>query len=415
MIFSRVKIKTGLKRIINVVGLLPLVRQLRKLITPLSSQERERYQLFLRFKQQYGKVLRYDLVIDHEQQNKVLVCGGGFYGNPAELCLIKTLELAGYIPILLIPKSASLDLQYFNLTGSNILFLESFTGFPDITEAEAIINRYQSVQGLMTFIYEDARVGLFAVSTTLRILRLGSIDLCASQQRQMLTKQLASAMDYARAAQTIVRAVRPQLVLFIDGVYTPEGEIVDVCLANGLNAISWNTAHKSNALMLKRYNSGNREHDRASLSQKSWQLIRDMPWTDKHRDQLQREIYDCYSKGDWFSDAGTQFNKRLLDAPTINRELGLDPTKKIAFIFPHMLWDASWSRSIDLFSDYEEWLVETIRAACENCRVNWVIKIHPAHVGKAVLEGFHGDPAEVIALEEAYWQIATTHFLYSSR
>ena len=36
----------------------------------------------------------------------------------------------------------------------------------------------------------------------------------------------------------------------------------------------------------------------------------------------------------------------------------------------------------DLFDDQEEWFVETVRAACENDRVNWIIKLHPANVWK---------------------------------
>jgi hypothetical protein len=89
-----------------------------------------------------------------------------------------------------------------------------------------------------------------------------------------------------------------------------------------------------------------------------------------------------------------------LDATTVNRELGLDPTKKTAFIFPHILWDASLNRGVDLFRDYEEWLIETVRTACANDRVNWVVKIHPAHIGKAVKEGFDGEPAEVLVLQK---------------
>jgi hypothetical protein len=64
------------------------------------------------------------------------------------------------------------------------------------------------------------------------------------------------------------------------------------------------------------------------------------------------------------------------------------------------LWDASFSQGIDLFQDYEEWLVKTVRAACGNDQVNWVIRIHPANVGKAIQSGFHGEPAEVIALRQ---------------
>jgi hypothetical protein len=53
-----------------------------------------------------------------------------------------------------------------------------------------------------------------------------------------------------------------------------------------------------------------------------------------------------------------------------------------------------------LFSNYEEWFVETVRAACSNPEVNWIIKIHPAHVAKSAMERYQGEPAELIAVRE---------------
>jgi hypothetical protein len=41
-----------------------------------------------------------------------------------------------------------------------------------------------------------------------------------------------------------------------------------------------------------------------------------------------------------------------------------------------------------------------VRAACANDKVNWVIKIHPAHIGKSVVEGFDGEAAEVGVLRK---------------
>jgi hypothetical protein len=69
-----------------------------------------------------------------------------------------------------------------------------------------------------------------------------------------------------------------------------------------------------------------------------------------------------------------------LDLDAVRKRLRLDPAKKTAFIFPHISWDASFGRGQDLFESYEEWFVETVRAACANDKLQWVIKIHPAHV-----------------------------------
>ena len=41
----------------------------------------------------------------------------------------------------------------------------------------------------------------------------------------------------------------------------------------------------------------------------------------------------------------------------------------------------------DLFGSYEEWFVETMKIACANPHVNWIVKIHPANIVKNVRDG----------------------------
>jgi hypothetical protein len=54
----------------------------------------------------------------------------------------------------------------------------------------------------------------------------------------------------------------------------------------------------------------------------------------------------------------------------------------------------------DLFADQEEWFVETLRAACRNDRVNWVVKLHPANVWKLRRDGYEGELDEYVAIRE---------------
>jgi hypothetical protein len=79
--------------------------------------------------------------------------------------------------------------------------------------------------------------------------------------------------------------------------------------------------------------------------------------------------------------------------------MGLRSDRKIAVIFPHILWDGSFFFGEDLFENYTEWLVETIKAACANDRVQWVVKLHPSHTVKDKRDGYSGKPAELAALE----------------
>ena len=191
-------------------------------------------------------------------------------------------------------------------------------------------------------------------------------------------------MASAAAVERLVRELRPSLVLTEDTAYTPRGEILDMCGQVGIPVIRWYTAHKASALMLKRYTSANRDHDINSLSDASWRLAREMDWSADRSEKLKRELSIGYARKDWYNEDGAQFNKRLLDIDAVRNRLGLDPLRKTAIIFPHVAWDASFGRGEDLFASYDEWLIETVQAACANEELQWVVRIHPGHAGKRV-------------------------------
>lgn len=95
----------------------------------------------------------------------------------------------------------------------------------------------------------------------------------------------------------------------------------------------------------------------------------------------------------------------------MKQRLGLDPGKKTAIVFPHIFWDGTFFYGTDLFGSYEEWFVETVRAACANEQVNWVIKVHPANIVKNVREGFQGEPSEVVAIRKHIGQLPAQLFI----
>jgi hypothetical protein len=229
---------------------------------------------------------------------------------------------------------------------------------------------------------------------------VGHLDVSSPAARKSLTDNVALGMIRASASRRLLAAVRPRLVMFLDNRYSGQAELWDRCIADGIDVITWFEAHRGNTLMLKRYTRANRDQHHASLSGDSWQLARDMDWTPDHRLALEREMDANYLTGDWYCRGGTQFNKRIAQPAQLRERLGLDPDKKTAVIFPHIVWDATLFWGIDLFANYQEWLIETVRAACRNPAVNWVIKIHPANVVKSAWEAYEGEAAEVVAIRE---------------
>ena len=84
------------------------------------------------------------------------------------------------------------------------------------------------------------------------------------------------------------------------------------------------------------------------------------------------------------------------------KKLGLSSDRKVAVIFPHILWDGSFFWGEDLFDDYTHWLVETIRAASANTRLQWVVKLHPSHMVKAKQGNNADKPAELKVIEQVF-------------
>lgn len=374
-----------------------LRRALRLLVDPAEREaHRARAEAFEAFERAYGRPLSAPLA-DAGSRRRALVVSVGAQATEAELGLIKGLELAGYEPIVLSADEPWLG-RYYGVAGvKRILNWEDFLGsrvsgadMPDPERGE----------GLVGWTYHGIRVGRCAASSALRALRIGALDQRVPRVREELRRQLEFALSAAEAARRIVDRVQPDLAMFVDRGYSPQGELFDECLQRGVDVLTWNAAHRSNAIMLKRYTLGNRDEHPASLSSPSWELLRRLDWTPARRERLHDEMYDTYRSGDWYSETGTQFGKLMVDAEQLRRRLGIDPGRRTAVIFPHILWDGTFFWGTDLFASYEEWFVETVRAASANPRLNWLIKVHPANLVKNRRDRVSGEPAEVTVLRE---------------
>jgi hypothetical protein len=363
---------------------------------------------FRQLKRQHGDVLGERLNNHHCRQRVALVCCPGFPEVEIELGLIKGLQLANFVPVVITGtgREGRLLAKYYKLEGVDEIHPWSdFVGETDSTVAEAVVSGCKSLRELLEFEYAGIRVGRFAISTALRMTYRGSLDFELPQDRELLVGAVAQSIVAVRAAQKILQHLRPDLAMFVDTVYSPQGELFESCLQNNIETVEWKQAHKSNALRFKRYSLSNMGEHPLTLSEESWRFVRDMEWTENHSKELDRELYSTYASGDWMSVVGTQFEKSMIDAARLRERLDLDPSKKTAFIFPHILWDATFFWGKCLFGDYEEWLVETVRAACANDRVNWVIKIHPGN--QRIREGgsLKCESAETVSLRKYFGKL----------
>ena len=78
-------------------------------------------------------------------------------------------------------------------------------------------------------------------------------------------------------------------------------EISDVVINQGTNTIQFVHAHRSDALVLKRYTPETRHFHPFSLSEDSWKAVQSLKWNDKYEQGLKGDLQGRYEQGTWFS------------------------------------------------------------------------------------------------------------------
>ncbi len=306
-----------------------------------------------------------------------------------EAFLAKALEAKGFTPVFLTPRNGRFSERYLRALGIRAFcHIEDFaTGVANAeidVFVEAVMSEKLSVQNLKSLQFRGSEVGVHALSTLSRAFQQGRISLDDPAVRDVLSVKLRQAMQTVVAAEQLLTAVEPSIVSFLEKGYT-NGPLYDVALARNLNVIQYVHAgtHWRDALMLKRYSADTRRMHPASVSQETWRVVRELEWTPEREASLRAEFEIRYGEGERHPDAGLQEGKQRKTADAVREQLGLAAGRKTAVVFSHVLWDANLFYGDDLFDEMETWLVETVRAACANDAVDWIIKVHPANMIKA--------------------------------
>ncbi len=306
-----------------------------------------------------------------------------------EAILAKALQLDGYRPLMLTMPGSRWAERYFRAFGlEEYLHPAEFLSPGATAEADRETRRFLegpvTIQSLKELEFRGSRVGIQTLSSLSRRFYAGRIRLDDPGVRGALEEVLVHSMRSVIAAERLHERIRPELVLFIEKGYAGYGSIYDVALREGANVVNFLAAgmHWRNSLILKRYTEETRRVHPTSLAPDSWQRVRELSWTEAHERVLRNEFEVRYASGQKHPDAGLQEGKRLLSQDEVGSRLGLDPGRKTVVVFSHILWDANLFFGEDLFEDQETWLVETVKAACENPDVNWVVKLHPANLAK---------------------------------
>jgi hypothetical protein len=319
--------------------------------------------------------------------------------------LLLALRIRGVQPVVLTYRAARWPIRTFRVFGiCDFLFfdedLKAVATSDDDRLFDKLFSGKPTFKQLLDFAVEDSETGAHALSTVVRKLRTGGGELGDERTRKIIRSAFLESLRASRAAKKLFARERFDHVLFHEKGYSPFGEIFDQSLKQGFDSAQYYFGQLPNSIVLKRYTVANRREHPFSLSKKTWDAIRKAPWSAAEENAFRVDLRRSYEEGTWFGRKFLLKDKKLKTPEEVKAQLHLDPAKKTAVIYSHILWDATFFYGKNLFDDYEQWLVETVKVACKNIAVNWIIKLHPDYVWKMKDMPPGTDPRDVTALRD---------------
>ena len=285
------------------------------------------------------------------------------------------------------------------------LYFDQLPAEPE--EAEVLAAEFadvaqQDLDGFLDLEHDGFRVGKNLMSTVVRQLRLGSLSPQDPDQMAVLRQR---ALETATSVLRVKKLPIFDVGIFNERGYSPASEIFDQLVTSGKAAVQWVSSPLNDSIVMKRYRLSNRSQHPLALSKESWSKIESSSKRVSTKQGVVDRLVSIYREKLAYNRQELQLGKVEIGRDEIVAELGLDPAKKTAVIFSHILYDATFFYGESLFSNYEEWLIQTVGAAIRNDNLNWIVKVHPVNVWRSKMDGKPMEQLEKKSLERAYGEL----------
>ncbi|MDP1526065.1 MAG: hypothetical protein Q8M20_09665 [Rhodocyclaceae bacterium] len=311
---------------------------------------------------------------------------------------------------MLLPERSTLIERVFSACGNvEFIYLNELLTPEIVAEAKVEAGRVladaSDPDALANLEINGFRTGRNVQSRVVRKFRVGRLDAGSPEQMEELRLVMAESLAVSRVASCLLDDLKPDLAVFLEKGYTPTGEVYDACLLKGVDTIQWLGAPQSDHLLFKRYSLATRADHPFALGADTWERLQSAPWSPVQDQLVVDRIASHYRSGAWYNRQQLQTDKRIMPSAEVRSTLQVRPDRKVAVIFAHILYDATFFYGESLYPDYEQWLIETVRGAIANPELDWVVKVHPVNVWRSRMDGVPMEQIEAQVLRREFGEL----------
>ena len=296
--------------------------------------------------------------------------------------------IKGYQPFVLLTPSSFYLRRYFALLGISAIDLEMYNkvGIPPLSPR--LLDAFTDAadfDGFRQLRWERMPIGDIVLSTYCRHTGKVMIDVNDPAIRGELVRWLEYIWRHYHAAANIFSRFDIKAAYFTETFMEEHGAIYYAALEAGLNVLRFAGTVRDDAIIVQHRAWGESERlHHAALAPSSWETLKHLQNLPVIQAQLGQNFTDRYSDK-WHRSKRNQPGTRLVEADAVRAQLGIPSYRKIAVVYSHILYDTIFFFGTDLFLDYATWLVETVKAAVANDKLEWYIKVHPSNIWRGEL------------------------------
>lgn len=294
-------------------------------------------------------------------------------------------------------KSANFNLKESLIFYSDLKILKNFKN---------IKKKINSIEDIINFKFNDIECGKFALSSTFRITRKGDINLKNKKEREIFFFMLSKSMLNASGALNYIKSNNVKSGIFIDKGYVGEGELMQAITLQGKEVFNFFNYYKNNLIVMKKMTMHNTNKHPGEIDDSDWNVLKKNNINQNALNSVKENIKLSYLNNEWYPSAGTIVDRDFANEKIIENYLGFKKKRKLAVVFNHIFWDASFFYGKDLFLHYQEWFYETYKIALENNKLNWIFKLHPSNKTKNLRDNIKSsEPDELKYIQKNFGKI----------
>lgn len=350
---------------------------------------------YCRYRKNFIPYLRYTGQYNAQKKKVLFVAGRGMNIGWAQMWTFLSLAFTqcNITPCVITLRSQWALKLYFKLVGTNIYNLEEELDARSRPFDTQQLTQLNTVGEWEKLHYHNMPVGQMVLSTYCRYHATGFIDPALPALKDFAQEWLQSLCRAYDAAARLYSREGITHVVMSETFIEEYGGFYYAALNAKLDVFKTSGTVRDNAIVVQRRSSTNARLHHASLTQPAWQKVLALKDYASIEQAVKQNFSDRYSDK-WFRSQRNQKGTKIVSREEGRKELGLTEDRKAVVVFSHILYDALFHYGDELYQDYATWLVETIRIAMTNPRVEWFIKLHPSNLWRGEFQTLLGGKYE---------------------